>query len=151
MNSNRCFLLAVVTAVVVTGSVFAADKPDDAAKVRDAIAKQNAAYIAAVNKSDAAALVDLFTDDATVMLIGKTIKGKQSIQKHAEAIGKEYRNDVFKSLDVEVRDDLAYEVGEYAVETVAGRKSSGTYLAVWKKQAHGKWKIHVEATLPGKE
>jgi uncharacterized protein (TIGR02246 family) len=127
----------------------AADNPDEVGEVRRAIADQNVAYRAAVNGADAAALLALFTDDATVMLTGMTIKGRPALQEHAESMVRRLRNPTFKSLEVDVRNDLAYEVGQYTVENLEGAQTSGAYLVVWKKQPGGKWKIHVEATLLG--
>jgi len=126
------------------------EKPDDVAAVRKAIAAQNTRYAESVNKQDVAAFLDLFTEEATVMQVGRTIKGKKAREAAAEEQVAAVKDPVLKTTEVDVRNDLAYEVGEYTVTSrEGGKKTSGTYLVIWKKQRDGVWKIHVESTLPG--
>src|SRR5262249_7529650 len=135
---------------VVASTAWADKKADDVAAVRKAIAAQNAKYVEAVNKQDVPAFLALFTDDATLLYAGKTVKGKKAREEAAKVQVAAVKDPLFKTTEVDVRSDLAYEEGEYTVTARAGgKKTSGTYLVIWKRQKDGAWKIHVEATLPG--
>src|SRR4051812_36747050 len=77
-------LCACITSAALAVTVWADDKPDDTAAVRKAIAAQNAKYAEAVTRQDLPAFMALFTDDATVMQVGKTYKGKKEREAAAK-------------------------------------------------------------------
>jgi ketosteroid isomerase-like protein len=53
-----------------------------------------------------------------------------------------------ETLEVEVRDDLAYEVGKFELtvrpQGGEGAKIRGKYVVVWKREEGGGWKMHVD-------
>jgi ketosteroid isomerase-like protein len=126
-----------------------ADEADDPAAVRVAIGRRNVQYAEAVTRQDVPAFLSLFTDDATILYVGQTVKGKNEREQAAKEQLSRVKNPVLKTTQLDVRGDLAYEVGEYMVTGRSdGTISSGSYLVIWKQEKGGLWKIHVEATLP---
>jgi uncharacterized protein (TIGR02246 family) len=125
----------------------AADNVDEVAAVRKAIAAQNVKYAKAVSEMDVPSYLSLYTDDATLLYSGKAVKGRTARENAAKSQLAATTDPTFKQLEVDVRGDLAYEVGEYTVMPRAGgNRMKGTYLVVWKRQQDGEWKIHVEAS-----
>ncbi len=51
-------------------------------------------------------------------------------------------------VDVGGSGDTAYEIGKYSLtiqaEGQAAMADSGKYVVVWKRQADGTWKLHVD-------
>ena len=143
-------LLGLCVLATATSLAFTDDRPDKVAAVRKAIAAQNAKYAKAVTKRDLRAFMALFTDDATVMQVGKSIKSKKEREAAAKNQFASVTESVLETNELDVRGDLAYEVGKYTVTAREGReKASGSYLVIWKRQKGGEWLIHIEATLPG--
>jgi ketosteroid isomerase-like protein len=72
------------------------------------------------------------------------VQGKAAIQAWDEAFSP-FSNFQEQSLEIEGRGDLAYDRGTYSMTvTPAGAtpiEDHGKYLAIWRKQAGGLWKI----------
>jgi uncharacterized protein (TIGR02246 family) len=122
---------------------------DDEAKVKAAVTDRYQQWIAAENKKDAEAIIDLYDKDAVLMpkqeepVIGKA------------AIGEYYRKLVadphfapftltLQSNSFHVVDDIAIETADFDGVVTRNDKQihfHGKNLIVWKKQENGSWKI----------
>lgn len=103
----------------------------------------------AVGRSDAAAVLAEYADDAMVMGAGApAIEGKPAITAWAKTL---FGDNTFKDVSGNVKDitvggDIAIETGSYAMTLVrkaTGVASSdrGKYLHIWKRSADGSWKV----------
>jgi uncharacterized protein (TIGR02246 family) len=127
-------------------------KPEewDVAAVRKAIEEGNAKWTEAYNRGDAAAVAALYTDEATVMPPNsEMVKGRQGIQGLWNSFMTMGVKDVtLTTMDVGGGGNTAYETGNYSLtiqpESQAAMTDSGKYVVVWKKQADGTWKLHVD-------
>lgn len=117
--------------------------------IRDAIASAVRTFTEAFKRGDAAAIAAWYSTDATLLPPdSRMMKGRDAIQTFWQgamnAGGKEAR---LETLEVEVRDDLAYEVGrfEMTVQPQGGEvaKLAGKYVVVWKIEGNS-WRMHVD-------
>jgi ketosteroid isomerase-like protein len=89
--------------------------------------------------------LDLYTEDAITLPPNQAaVQGKAAIQASDEAFPP-YSNFQEQSLEIEGQGDLAYDRGTYSMTMtpagVAPFEDRGKYLAIWRKQADGSWKI----------
>ena len=98
-------------------------------------------YVAASNRGDAAALADLYADDAMLLPPDhQPIRGRR-------AIGEFWRQGTDEglrvtTLTVEVDGDLGYLVGRYNLPpTEEDPADSGKYVMCLKRQRDGSWKL----------
>ena len=114
-----------------------------------AIRKLDVDYVKMVTaeKPDSNAAVDLiYAEDAKVLMPNMPAsEGRQAIKAASAQMPplKEFKLDI---VSLEGRGDLAYEYGTYGTAAVPPGSSvpvtdKGKYVAVWKKQADGTWKI----------
>lgn len=123
----------------------------DEAALRAAIEE----WAAAARGKDAAKFVSFYAEDAVVMMedspdvsglagIREAIVGM--MQDPAFALSFEPANVV-----VARSGDVAYETGPYSLTTTGPDKKpateSGHYVAVWRRQADGTWKVAVDAPI----
>lgn len=134
---------------------FCATPAVDPAKVRKAIDEGNARSLQTWKAGDMAGFAGLFADDAVAMTLNHAnVTGRQQIQDLRAKTVKSVKllDGKINTEKFDVSGDLAYEVGSftYTLQPV-GRQAqtiSGRYLAVWKRQKDGSWKIQVHAGLP---
>ena len=157
---RRAFFLAVLVIAACTPRTEQAATSDtvaapDPAADRAAIERVRSDWIAAAERDDAAAVANLYVDDA-VMVGSDTplARGREAIregltQGFATASGLEVNSE-----DLTVSDDVAYDYGTYT-QTIRmpdgqTRSGGGHYLVVLKRQADGSWKIvrHLSTTPP---
>jgi uncharacterized protein (TIGR02246 family) len=110
----------------------------------------NAAWAAAANRGDAAAVAAMYTDTATMLPPGMEMqKGRAAIQKTIAAIGGSgVRNFALTALDVaQVGPDTAREIGRVTADAPGPKKKliriEGKYVVIWK-QIGGKWLLDVD-------
>jgi uncharacterized protein (TIGR02246 family) len=102
------------------------------------------------NRGDAASVAALYTDDATLMPPNsEMVQGKQGVQDFwSGAIQMGTKDVALTTVEVGGSGDTAYEIGKYTLKIQpAGQEAttgSGKYLVVWKRQADGTWKLHVD-------
>jgi uncharacterized protein (TIGR02246 family) len=105
-------------------------------------------FVDAFNSGNAAALGQMYTEDAAVLPPdGKRVDGRKGVEEFWQGVIKSgMKNLTLKAVEVEEREDLAYEVGAFtldvpgeggALPTVAGK-----YIVVWKKGDDGTWRLH---------
>ena len=121
-----------------------------ATALRNAIQAREKEWSAAFLAGNAAGVASLYTEDAAqVQVSGDWARGREGITKAMQA--------QFDTLTVKAREDIteeAFAAGDYAVEighysyqgtSKTGNKplsSAGRYMAVWRKDAHGVWRIY---------
>ncbi len=121
----------------------------DPAVLRSAIDAQNAKFAAAFNRGDAAGVAAIYAENARSMPPNsEAVQGRKAIRKSNEEDLKMGLTDLtLSTISVEsAGSNTAYEIGTYTMRVpVPGKtdmKDLGKYMAVWKKQADGSWKIH---------
>jgi uncharacterized protein (TIGR02246 family) len=118
-------------------------------KIRNAINSANQQFMNAFSRGDAAAIAALYTEDAKLLPPdNQMMSGTEAIKAFWEgAMSMGIKEVMLDTIDVEARDDLAYEVGKATLTIQPSGAQSMTvtakYLVVWKNQA-GDWKLHVD-------
>ena len=123
------------------------------ADVQEAIAAVIEKFMAAYNQGDAAGLAALYTENGQLLPTNSDlISGKLAIQKFWQArINPVVSSVNLESVEIEVHDETAIEVGVYSVQ---GKENQvldrGKYIAIWKLEK-GQWKLHrdmMNSSLP---
>jgi uncharacterized protein (TIGR02246 family) len=122
----------------------------DATEVKKSIEAENAKYSQAIREGNVAGALAAYTDDAMALPPdGQMIKGKQAIEelyKRFFQIG--MKEVTLITLEVGGSGDVAYEIGKTKVriqpEGQTATTDSTKYLVIWKRQADGTWKVHVD-------
>lgn len=145
-------VLAVACATQPSAEELAQKETAAAAAMADSaramIDAANARAAAAINANDVAAWAEAYADDAIVMQPDEPAwRGKADLVARATAMlqAVSLSNVKFTTQDVMASGDLAVETGAFSwTLTPKGGKpmdQAGKYVAVWKKQADGSWKI----------
>ncbi len=110
----------------------------------------NAAWSAAANRGDAAAVAAMYTETATMLPPGMEPRtGRAAIEKTVAALGSSgIQNFTLTALDVsQVGPDTAREIGRFSLDAPGPKKKlvkvEGKYVVVWK-QVGGKWLLDVD-------
>ena len=122
----------------------------DSAQVQKSIEEACVKYGEAIREANVADVASVYTFDATIIPPdGEMIKGKQAIEefyKKLFQIG--MKEGVLTTIEVGGSGDTAYEIGKSKVliqpEGQAAIQDSTRYLVIWKHQADGTWKVHVD-------
>lgn len=133
----------------------------DVVQVRKSIEEAIAKYSEAIRGGNVAGVVDVYTIDATMVPPdGEMVKGKQAIEEFYKRLFQMGMKEiVLTTIEVGGSGDTAYEIGKTKVriqpEGQAAKTDSTRYLVIWKRQAVGTWKVHVDiwnvsAPMPGK-
>ena len=119
------------------------------AQVRQTIEEVNIKFGEAIRMGDAAALANLYTDDAVILTPeGEKIRGREGIEAYfAEGFRMGIKDVSLTTLELFEGDDLVCEIGK-AVLTIQpeGQKSvesESRYIAIWKKASDGTLKLRV--------
>lgn len=129
-----------------------------AAEVRRAIEGGNATWEKAFRTLDAAAIASTFDEEGVnVGADGACTKGRPAIEEtmraYLERSGPATSTSVVIG-DVVLDDDLAYEWGHsefrFAGKPGGPKARVGRYLAVWKRQPDGGWKLLRNIGLPAR-
>lgn len=122
------------------------------ADVRAAIAAANAEFAQALVRGDARALAAVFAEDGEIIPAMEPgfVSGRAAIEayqaKRLET--RRYVDAVITTTEVGVSGDLAWETGTNRVTIRQGESApltvTGRYLAVWKREADGRWRIRAE-------
>jgi uncharacterized protein (TIGR02246 family) len=109
----------------------------------------NAKWEAAFNKGDAAAVAQLYTEQATVLPPGAAMaKGRAAIQAVWKgAIDAGYKNITLKALQVDQFGTAAREIGAFSLDAPNPQKQmvhvEGKYVVLWRRSA-GSWKLDTD-------
>ena len=110
------------------------------------ITANNSRFDAAIADGDPAGVAALYTEDARLLAPGATaMRGRQEIENFwkgaIEGLG--IRASTLETVEVEERDDLAYEVGSFSLqlqpEGQAASTAMGKYLVIHRRQPDGSW------------
>jgi uncharacterized protein (TIGR02246 family) len=118
--------------------------------LQQAVQDTNREWMEAVKRGDPASVAALYTEDATLLVPNiEPIRGRQGIEAFFKAgMQMGIREATLETVDVEYLGDVAYEVGAYTmkIEPEGGEATTdkGKYVVVWKRQADGPWKLHVD-------
>jgi uncharacterized protein (TIGR02246 family) len=122
----------------------------EADEVRKAVEAANAEWTAAFNRGDAVAVAALYTEGAILMPPDiEMVRGRQGIQEFWQArIQRGLKDAVLTTVEVQADGNTAYEIGRVSLtfyaKDQAPKPISGKYVVVWKRQADGRWKLHVD-------
>jgi ketosteroid isomerase-like protein len=116
----------------------------------EALASHYAAFVAAYEAGDAAALASLYTDDAALLEPDKPpIRGRETILRDLEAWfgGFSFSNGRFETWELEVLGDTAWDLSYFEMEAL--RRETGErfgerwkQLCIWKRADDGIWRLH---------
>jgi uncharacterized protein (TIGR02246 family) len=127
----------------------ATEKVDISAETRDKIDQLNQQLSAAMQSGDMNKVMELYTDDATMMLPGgKSLKGKKEISEYLSGI-KNIKNIKLNVIDAGGAGKIMYQVGKVTyVTTVDGKEKEETsdFVMVLKRQPDWDYKISVNST-----
>ena len=117
------------------------------AQTKATIDKLNDAWAAAFNKGDAAAIANMYTDDATVLPQGgPMVKGHTAIQDLWAKVIKDFSDVKLATVEVHTMGEvMAYEIGTVTAKSKASppQDAVGKYVVVWRRSGTG-WKIAVD-------
>lgn len=120
---------------------------EDARQIRELVGS----WIAASNKRDLAALMDMMTDDVVFMTPGRPPFGKAEFAADSERM-KDVAVDARANVqEIEVFGARAYIRNHILVELISPdqppRRMSGYAMSVLRKEADGRWRIARDANL----
>ena len=144
-------LLGVMCGIIALAAVPGlAQQRGGSAAAEAAVGKARAAYQAAANAQDPAAIAKLFAADGTEMPPNAPLqKGRAAIEGYHKNFASQMmvHNLVIKPTDTHVMGDVAYDVGTYSQSLMrmkGGGKTmddKGKYIVLLKKDASGAWLI----------
>lgn len=122
------------------------------ADVRAAVAAANAEYARALVAGDARAMAAVFTEDGELIPARQRgfVSGRAEIEAYnARHLGsRRYLDVVITTVHLEVSGDVAWEAGTSRVTVQQGEHApvtvTGRYLAVWRRDPDGAWRIRAE-------
>lgn len=145
----------VIVLAVVALAACAAPQPQqpavDVAAEAQAVRDASAAWLAATQARDAAAIDALMDANVTTIFDGEVNEGLDAVRAKREEEWNEYPDGVVSwtttDVGVSASGDLAYERGEWSFDPDGpgeGPQVDGAYLTVWKK-TDGQWKVIYDA------
>lgn len=135
-------MLAAISLLMLTASAQARDVKAD-------IDAANVKWETAFNKGDAAAVAQLYTEQATALPPGAAMaKGRAAIQAFWKgAIDAGYKNITLKALQVDQFGTAAREIGAFALDAPNPQKQmvhvEGKYVVLWRRTA-GHWQLDTD-------
>ena len=117
---------------------------------RAAIEKAIAVWEKAAYAKDVAALASLYTEDATLLPPASVpIKGRKNIQQYWQGFFDAGASDAkLRVVEVASFGDMAYEIGAFEANLPVPQggtaRTQGKYVVIWKRQADGSVKLHVD-------
>lgn len=121
--------------------------------VRSAIVATLAKFSDALKRGDATGAASIFARDATIVVPGDFVVGRDAIEAYYANRMKtrKYVEQSLTTISVYVSGDLAEELGTYfAVVEPSGQPRgtfTGHYLTTWRKQGDGSWLVQADAPI----
>jgi uncharacterized protein (TIGR02246 family) len=157
MNNLKLSLILIAALFIGAGSTLAAPAVNQAQQpqAEAAIAAGNDAWMTGMKKGNAGLIADTFTLDAVDCgPDGDCAHGREAIQKKLQAELAKYgaaRVATVHSLGSVQAGNFIYEWGTAGMVRGNGQVSAGRYLAVWRHEADGGWKLYRNLSLPNPE
>ena len=130
------------------------DERSEASLFESALAQSRAAFVAALNGGDAEGASSVYAADARLLPpAAEPMQGRAAIEAFWRAGVEAGMAEVdLHALELERRDDHAYEIGRYAfrLEPTGGAAvvDRGNYVLVYERQEDGSWRRAVEMFNP---
>ncbi len=118
---------------------------DEIMETRQEIEKNNAEFVDAINRGDAAAATTTgYAEDCAVLVPNQpTIRGRQAVEALFKGMIEEIGGTTsIKIVEVVDAGDFAYQWATYTLEA-AEVSDAGQLVEVFNRQADGSWKIHL--------
>ena len=118
-------------------------------KLIDEIRAANRNFMDRFKRGDAAGVAALYTGDAKLLPPdSQMMDGTDAIRSFWQgAMDMGVKEATLETVEVESRDDLAYEIGRYTlvIQSKVGESTTakGKYVVVWKNRDGG-WRLHVD-------
>ena len=104
-------------------------------------------FISAFNAGNADAVAGFYADDAVLLLPNSPIaRGATAIRDVTRGMASMHPSLDFSPDRIAQQGDMAYEVGHYTM-TMAGNRDQGDYVAVWRRQPNGDWKMVADSVV----
>jgi uncharacterized protein (TIGR02246 family) len=125
----------------------------DVAQVKKAIEEMTSAASENMLSGDADRMVAHYADDVTLMAPNSdVVKGKAAVKDWMASMlgmGLKFNSVTFTTMEIDAAGGIAYQIGTYDmtmdVPGMPGLNDKGKFVTIWKKQADGTWKIHVDS------
>ena len=158
LKSRHYVVVLAVVALVACAAPQPQQPAVDVAAEAQAVRDASAAWLAAQQVRDAAAIDALMAADITTMFDGEVLEGLDAVQAERDEEWNEFPDGLVSwtttDVGVAASGDLAYERGEWTFDPDGpgeGPEVAGAYLTVWKK-IDGQWKaIYDTGTTYGDE
>jgi ketosteroid isomerase-like protein len=129
-----------------------APKPVDMAALKKTVDAYNDASKNAMLSGNSDKVMEYYEADALEMAPNSpTFKGKDNILALQQQMGKsgmKFNAVSFQTLELTADGKIAYEIGSYdmtiTMPPTGEMKDTGKYIALWRQQADGSWKVHAE-------
>lgn len=146
---NTCLiaLFGFLGACQTSGEPDPGADPGAEAAVAEELAERLDAYEQALLNGQAAPVKSFWTEDARVLVPGTDLTGSElmSFIDDFFAAGGVVRSVEFRTADIFVHGDAAYELGQYEETGQMGEQApehvSSNYFLRWERQPDGSWKI----------
>jgi ketosteroid isomerase-like protein len=147
----RQFYAMIVIATLLLPLACAPPQPDMTA-LRKTVDEYNNASKEAMLTGNADKLMTYYEADALEMAPNSpVIKGKDNIlafQQGMTKSGMKFNSVEFQTLELAADGKIACEIGSYnmniTLPPMGEMKDAGKYIALWRQQADGSWKVHAE-------
>ena len=148
----RTILLFAAVALVSCTFMSCGSKEPDMTALKKTVDEYNAASKDAMMNGNSEKVLAYYEDDAMEMAPNMPMaKGKEAIRAMQQGMmksGMKFKNVEFNSIDVQAGGKIAFEVGTYAmaldVPDMGVVNDKGKYVALWREQADGSWKVYAE-------
>jgi ketosteroid isomerase-like protein len=148
---------AAIMALLIAISSCARQGAGDATSTSPRVASDSAAILAAARafsaayvRGDAAAMTELYTEDAAIFPDGRAaIVGHEGIQRYwTLPPNRRITRHVLTPDRVEIVGDVAHDYGRFEVAGETDGKpwgpSFGKYVVVWRKGTDGRWRMYLD-------
>ena len=116
---------------------------DADAYIRSAVPR----FISAFNAADVNAISAFYADDAVVLAPNSpAAKGMAAIRQTYGAFFGMKPSLTFAPDSITQSGDMATEIGHYTM-TMGGGRDQGNYVAVWRRQSNGDWKMVADSVV----
>ena len=148
----RLFSAMVVIAILFLLPLGCGPKPVDMAALRKTVDAYNSAATDGMLSGKPEKSIDYYEADALEMPPNEaTIKGKDNIRAYQQRMGPtgmKFNSVKFETLELTADGKVAQEIGSYdmtmTIPPMGEVKDNGKYIALWRQQADGSWKVHAE-------